>query len=72
MAKKVLKVATFGLVGSKLVGGKAAPTASVTGTPIMPTPDDAAVKAARRKQAAAAIKRGGRTSTMLTSDETLG
>lgn len=39
----------------------------------MPTPDSDAVKAARRKSTAAQRRRGGRSSTILTSmDESLG
>ena len=74
MAKKILKVASFGLLGGKLFGGgKSAP--APTQTPqVMPLPDDQAILDARKRSIAAQMKRGGRTSTILTdgSGSTLG
>jgi hypothetical protein len=58
-------------IGSIIGGGKkATPTATVTtgDPPIMPTADDAAVKRARRRSITEQLARGGRSSTMLTSD----
>lgn len=39
---------------------------------VMPTPDDDAVKAARRRQAAEVAQRSGRASTVLSQDDKLG
>jgi hypothetical protein len=71
MAKKVLTVASFGLLGSKLLGGKkkAAPE---KGPVVMPLADDEAVKRARRKSIAAQMSRGGRNSTILSDGDSLG
>jgi hypothetical protein len=67
--------ATAGLLGGG--GGKkkkAAPApAAPTAAPVMPIADDEAVRRARKQSIARQMGRGGRTSTMLTSDsETLG
>ena len=40
--------------------------------PVMPTPDDAAVKAARKRSISSQKRRMGRASTILTGDEPLG
>lgn len=67
--------AAGGLVGSAIesaIGGgggsSPTPTPTSTGPVVMPLADDAKVLAARKKAAAAQMSRGGRTSTMLTSD----
>jgi hypothetical protein len=39
---------------------------------IMPTPDDDALKAARKRKQAEDMKRSGRLSTIMTDSETLG
>lgn len=71
----------------KLVGGllgmespapvaalEAPPTVAAEPKPTMPTPtpDDAAVKAARKRSISSQKKRMGRASTILTGDEPLG
>lgn len=70
-----------GLVSSAIdlvtghVGGGAAPAAplpKVEPTPEMPTPDDAAVKAEKRKSIAKQRARRGRASTIFSEDEPLG
>ena len=48
MSKKILKVATLGLVGSKVLGGKKKAPAPADGPKIMPLADDDKVMAARR------------------------
>lgn len=48
-----------GLLASK------APAPTVQPPAVMPTPDDAAVLAAKKRQAAAIMQRSGRASTML-------
>lgn len=40
--------------------------------PVMPTPDDEAMKASRKRSISAQKKRMGRASTILTGDEPLG
>lgn len=79
MAKKVfnkaLGVASFGLLGSKLLGGKKKSAAAKAddGPKVMPLADDEAVMRARRLSIQKQMGRGGRTSTMLTEDsDTLG
>ena len=51
-----------------------APLVSTQKPPVMPVPDDAALKASQRRQAALQRRKGGRASTILTAlgDETLG
>ncbi len=57
-----------GLVGGKLMGkGPKMPKPAV-----MPTADDAAVQAAKRRQIAEMQARGGRASTVLSDDNKLG
>lgn len=67
-------LAAKGLVGT-VAGKKSAPVpvAPEKGPVVMPLADDAAVMRARKRSVAAQLSRGGRTSTMLTSDsDTLG
>jgi len=66
MAKKILKVASFGLLGGKLFGGGKSAPAPTQGPQVMPLPDDQAILDARKRSIAAQMKRGGRTSTILT------
>jgi hypothetical protein len=71
MSKKVLKVATFGLSG--LLMGKKKSATVPEGPKVMPLADDDAVMRAKRRAIANSMVRGGRTSTMLTTDsDTLG
>ncbi len=74
MAKKILKVASFGLLGGKLFGGGKSAPAPTPGPQVMPLPDDQTILNARKKAIAAQMQRGGRTSTILTdtSGGTLG
>lgn len=58
-----------GAAGKKLLSGKA-PAASAPKT--MPTQDDAAMEAAKRRQIAEFQTRGGRASTILSQDDKLG
>jgi hypothetical protein len=64
----------LGLFGANYRGkGKAIAAPAPAPAPMaMPTPDDEAVKAARRRQLAAAQTRGGRQSTILSGDDRLG
>lgn len=74
MAKKILNIATFGIAGA-LLGGKkkkAAP-APEPGPVVMPLADDEAIMRAKKRSIASQLKRGGRSSTILSSSgETLG
>ena len=73
MSRKILNVATFGLSGL-LLGKKkkkAEPTPEVT-PPTMPLPDDEAIARARKEAILRQRARGGRSSTILTDDDTLG
>lgn len=72
-ALPILGQVALGLVGSKLVGGllgkkktstAAAPAAATPA--VMPTPDDDAIRLARRRSIAQQLSRSGRQSTMLT------
>lgn len=72
MAKKILKVATLGLVGSKVLGGKKKAPAPADGPKIMPLADDDKVMAARRASIMKQRQRSGRASTILGGGETLG
>lgn len=72
MAKKLLNVATFGLAGALLKPfgkdkKKEAP-APEAAPQVMPLADDDSVLRARKRSLAAQMKRGGRSSTMLSSD----
>lgn len=63
--------AALGGAVEKAIGGGGTPTptpAQSTGPVVMPLADDAKILAARKKAASAQMSRGGRTSTMLTSD----
>lgn len=74
MAKKILNIATFGLAGALLGGGgdkKAAEPEPAK--PVMPIADDQAVQAAKKRSLMMQLQRGGRESTMLSTDsDTLG
>ena len=77
MAKKILNIATGGLAGALLKPfgkKKPAPTpAPEPGPQIMPLADDEAILRARRRSVAMQRARGGRSSTILSSDsDTLG
>lgn len=54
-----------GLMGSKK---SSAPAPAVSKPTVMPEPDDAATRAARRRSAASQSQRGGRQSTILSDD----
>ena len=67
MAKKILRVASFGILGGNLFGlKKSKPDATAQGPQVMPLPDDQTILNARKKAIAAQMQRGGRTSTILT------
>lgn len=80
MAMKILKAGLSPLgaiLGLDISGTKkstpAATPAATAGPRVMPLADGGAVMAARKKSIAAQMARGGRSSTMLTSDsDTLG
>lgn len=68
----ILKTVAFGaaghLIGSALNKNKTpAATAPVAATPaVMPTPDDEAIRLARKRSITQQLSRGGRQSTLLT------
>lgn len=65
--KKILNVATFGLLGGILGGKKKdAPAPTPAAPAVMPTPDDASVQMARRRAIVQQMNRKGRSSTILT------
>lgn len=70
MAKRILKGVgklALGTVGAALgVGGKKKEKAPPPGPVVMPLADDEAVVKARKRSIAEQMKRGGRTSTILT------
>lgn len=71
--KAMLAPFDFGIVSSKAVDAllpktPKADAPAVTPPPIMPTPDDAAMVAARKRSLAEQISRRGRASTILTND----
>lgn len=74
MSKKILKgvanVATFGLAGA-LLGGKKKPKAepAAASPTVMPTPDEEAIRMARRRSITSQLARRGRQSTILTGDK---
>jgi hypothetical protein len=74
MAKKILNIATLGLAGAVLGHKKKATAPAAEPAPqVMPLADDEAVRLARKRSLAAMMQRGGRSSTMLSSDsDTLG
>lgn len=75
MAKKILNIATFGLAGAILGGGKKKKAEPVPEREpqVMPMADDEAVRRARRRSILEQRSRSGRSSTMLTGDsESLG
>lgn len=72
MAKKILNVATFGLLGSSLLKKKKSVSTTSTPVPTMPLPDDEAVARARKEAIIRQRARGGRSSTILTDGDMLG
>lgn len=69
MAKKILKVASLGLIGGSLLGGKKKKAAPVEDGPkVMPLADDEAVKRAKKQSLLQQMGRGGRSSTILSDD----
>ena len=68
MAKKILKVATFGILGSNLFGGKKKAPEPEKGPVVMPIADDEEVRRAKKRSIIEQMSRGGRSSTMLSSD----
>lgn len=68
--KKILKVATFGLLGGILGGGKKKDKAqpAPAAPAVMPTPDDESVRMARKRAIVQQMGRRGRSSTILTGD----
>lgn len=60
-----------GLAGKALSGGKKSAAAPETPN-VMPTPDDEAVKRARRRSIVEQMNRDGRQSTILSEDSGLG
>lgn len=60
--------AVTGLFGGGSPSTIFAPAPAPEPVPVMPTPDDEAVKAARRKSIAAQRSRRGRASTIFTED----
>jgi hypothetical protein len=71
--------ATIALIGAGAIGGTILggamnkPPPAIQAPPVMPTPDDEAVKRARRRSLAAQLGRRGRQSTILSQgDDTLG
>ena len=73
MAKKLLNIGTFGLAGKLLAGGKkkAAPVME-TPEPVQPLVDDARAKVARKRSVIQQLNRGGRASTLLSGNDTMG
>lgn len=78
MAKKIIKSvgkvalgAVGSIIGGKLLGSKKK-SAPEPGPIVMPIADDEAAKAARKRSIAAQMKRGGRSSTILSEGSTLG
>lgn len=73
-AKAMLAPFDFGIVSSKAIdalmpkSNKIGDAPAVTPPPLMPTPDDAAMIAARKRSLAEQISRRGRASTILTND----
>ena len=76
MARKILNIATGGLIGrgpfgrGLIWGGKKKPkeTPAPVADPVMPTPDDDAIRQARRRSIIQQMGRRGRASTILTGD----
>lgn len=70
MAKKILNIATFGLAGALLGGGKKKKPAEAPapGPVVMPLADDDAVRRAKKASIIKQRGRSGRSSTMLTTD----
>ena len=71
MAKKLLNIGTFGLLGAltKPFGtDKPKTPEAVPGPKVMPIADDMSVKRAKRRSILQQMNRGGRSSTMLTGD----
>lgn len=78
MAKKIVKTVgglatgvVGGLIGSALKGKKK-PDAPEVPAPVMPLPDDEAIRAAKKRSIISQRGRAGRSSTILTDNDTLG
>ncbi len=68
--KSVANIATLGILGGSILnsGKKSAPAEPAKGPVVMPLADDEAISRAKRKAIAGQVQRGGRTSTILTSE----
>lgn len=64
MAKKILNIATLGLLGGSKKKAEPAPV----GPKVMPLADDEAIKRARKASIIQQMGRGGRSSTILSDD----
>lgn len=64
MAKKILNIATLGLIG----GSKKKEAPAPEGPKVMPLADDEAVKRAKKASIIKQMNRGGRSSTILSND----
>lgn len=79
MSKKIFKTVTKlaggvvgGILGKALFGGSKKSAAAPETPNVMPTPDDEAVKRARRRSIIEQMNRDGRNATILTEDSGLG
>ena len=79
MSKKIFKTVTKlaggvvgGILGKALFGGGKKKAATPETPNVMPTPDDEAVKRARRRSVIEQMNRDGRQSTILSEDSGLG
>ena len=73
---KLVKAVVGGVASIFGVGGEKAPAPApapvVEKPPVMPTPDDEAIRQAKKKSIAAVVGRQGRASTILSDSDTLG
>ncbi len=79
MSRKIFKTVTKlaggvvgGILGKALFGGGKKSAAASETPSVMPTPDDEAVKRARRRSIVEQMNRDGRQSTILSEDSGLG
>lgn len=79
MSRKIFKTVTKlaggvvgGILGKALFGGGKKSAAAPETPNVMPTPDDEAVKRARRRSRIEQMNRDGRNATILTEDSGLG
>lgn len=79
MSRKIFKTVTKlaggvvgGILGKALFGGGKKSAAAPETPNVMPTPDDEAVKRARRRSIVEQMNRDGRQSTILSEDSGLG